>query len=83
MLVLNLDSSTVLLFGHITVGPFLWRDTKLPQLTHTEFFRNNPVYCLCRIYSTVAVAEELADGGKCVYDKIEREEANTNESIAA
>jgi hypothetical protein len=33
------------------------------------------------MYSTVAVVEELADEGKGVYDKIEREEVNTNESI--
>jgi hypothetical protein len=31
------------------------------------------------MYSTVAVAEKLADGDTCVYDNIEREEANTNE----
>ena len=83
MLVVNFDGSTVLLFGHITVGPFLWSDTKLPQSIHKEFYRNDPVYCLCRIYFTVAVAEELVDGDKRVYDKIEREEANTNESIDA
>ena len=81
MLVVNFDGSTILLFVHITVGPFLWSNAKLPQSTHKEFCRNDPMYCLCRMYSTVAVVEELADEGKGVYDKIEREEVNTNESI--
>lgn len=62
MVVVNSDSSTVLLSSHITVGPFLWSDTKVPQSAHKESCRNDLVYCLCRIYSTVAVAEELAEG---------------------
>jgi uncharacterized protein (DUF983 family) len=73
MPVVHLDDFTVLLFGHITLGPFLWSDTKLSQSTH-RIWQKQP--CVLHVqltltlsltltlYSTVAVAEESADGDK-------------------